>query len=1324
MRNSNHLPGNRSSLVRTLLLALAPVLLLHLFTTPADTATSTQIQSVAPLAVPRRDHTATQLADGRVLIAGGLDASNAALASAELYDPAAQTFSSVGALVVARTGHTATLLGDGRVLITGGLNGNGAQTSIEIYDPATQTFAPLGFMQVARADHTASVLADGRVLLAGGDSAGSAELLDVSSGTSVALPNPMSFPRSGQTATLFSNNTVFLAAGGDNTAEVFDPASLDFGNTRYGLLVARGAHTAIVGLDSKIYLVGGGAPEVVSVDPNNIMTPSLVLTLNSPQSTAVALANGKSLVLWPGDAGIFTPGANIFTSIPGSGVLQRSGATATSLAADNQRVLVAGGADASSQLIAPAALFNPATISTDADDYPPGANANITAAGFLPGETVEFIVLHADGTPSTGAEHLPWQVAADANGNVQTAWFVCTDDCVGALLEVTAQGLASGLKAQARFTDAASLTISNNAVSAANVCAGSTSVPLHSFGLAGSGNPSTTVSGVSFTTTGTYAAADLVNFRLYFTTTATFSTVNLLATISPTAAGLQTFTGLSDAFSGNGTHYYWLVMNVASSVVGGHTIAVNGTTTANITTSSGTAPSGGPSTVSGTQTLLAPGTWLGTTSTDWNTAANWCGGVPTSTTDVIIPSTAPNQPTIGAAGGTCRNLTINSGATLTISGSASLSVAGNWSNSGTFTPATGTVTLAGAGSLTQTISGTTTFNNLTINDSGATKSFGTSSITIANNLTVTAGTMSAGTSSFVFSGSGNLAGGVGKNFYDIQINNTVTTTLSSGNVTVAHNFVNNGTYTFSGVTTKTTTFNGTTALTGTGSFNFSSLTISGTLTSISGTINVAGDWTNNGTFTHNSGTVNLNGSSSAQALTGATIFNNLTLNNGNGANLFNDETVNGTLTFTTGKITTGANNLIIGSGGAVSGAGTGKYIFGNERKVFLAGTPSFTFEVGDSTTYAQIDLAFASVTTGGNITAKTTSGDHTSIATSGINSAKDVNRYWTMSNSGVVFTTYSATFHFVAGDLDAGADTTAFIVRRFNSPNWSSTTTGTRTTTSTQANGVASFSDFAVGEPCPLILPGCPANISQANDANQCNASVSFAATPSGGCGSLTATYAVGGTPITSPHTFPVGTTTVDVTVTDPAGDSAICSFTVTVNDTQAPSITCGSVAAQAANADASCNATVPDVRSLVRAQSSDNCTANVSLTVTQSPAQGGTVNGAGSHPITVTVTDTSNNSTPCVVSFTVNDVTAPVIGVPGANATISCPATPTFTPPSATDNCDLNPSIIQVSDVTTPGSCAGAYSRTITWKAKDASGNSSGTVSQTITVHDTTAPV
>lgn len=116
----------------------------------------------------------------------------------------------------------------------------------------------------------------------------------------------------------------------------------------------------------------------------------------------------------------------------------------------------------------------------------------------------------------------------------------------------------------------------------------------------------------------------------------------------------------------------------------------------------------------------------------------------------------------------------------------------------------------------------------------------------------------------------------------------------------------------------------------------------------------------------------------------------------------------------------------------------------------------------------------------------------------------------------------------------------------------------------------------------------------------------------------------------------------------------------------------------------------------------------------------------SGSYTVRDTITCsgcTGASTIVCDQAVTVSDTTAPVIGSPGNNGSISCPNAPAFTPPTATDNCDLTPTIQQVSDVTTPTLCAGVYSRTVTWRAVDDCNNASGNVSQTINVVDTTAP-
>ena len=155
------------------------------------------------MATERASHTATRLADGRVLVTGGAlatatDAGSLSQASAELYDPKSGTFSPTGSMSVARTFQEATLLADGRVLVTGGsADGWGYNdhyyAEAEIYDPKAGTFTATGPMADTLVSHTANLLPGGRVLIAGGYDGradlAAAEFYDPKTGTfSLASP--------------------------------------------------------------------------------------------------------------------------------------------------------------------------------------------------------------------------------------------------------------------------------------------------------------------------------------------------------------------------------------------------------------------------------------------------------------------------------------------------------------------------------------------------------------------------------------------------------------------------------------------------------------------------------------------------------------------------------------------------------------------------------------------------------------------------------------------------------------------------------------------------------------------------------------------------------------------------------------------------------------------------------------------------------------------------------------------------------------------------------------------------------------------------------
>ncbi|HLP30983.1 MAG TPA: kelch repeat-containing protein [Geothrix sp.] len=229
----------------------------------------------------RYAHRAALLPDGRLLLTGGLPFTGSevtALAACEVFDPAQKTFSPASALSVPRAGHTATALADGRVLVIGGQDSTclfGCPMQVwqtaELYDPATGTFQPTGAMAQRRFNHTATLLPDGRVLVAGGttpdlpdtDVSSLVEIYDPATGRFQAVGQLLR-PRSQHTATLLGDGTVLLAGGltfGENTmasatVEAFNPATglsrltLSDATTRY-------RHAAVRLLAGQVLVVGG-----------------------------------------------------------------------------------------------------------------------------------------------------------------------------------------------------------------------------------------------------------------------------------------------------------------------------------------------------------------------------------------------------------------------------------------------------------------------------------------------------------------------------------------------------------------------------------------------------------------------------------------------------------------------------------------------------------------------------------------------------------------------------------------------------------------------------------------------------------------------------------------------------------------------------------------------------------------------------------------------------------------------------------------------------------------------------------------------------------
>jgi hypothetical protein len=295
------------------------------------TITATFEAPPPPMTIGRAGHAAARLANGQILITGGFSSSTLtapALDTAELYDPTTNTFTALtGRMRSARTHHTATLLPNGQVLLTGGQidtnNGDG-NNSAELYDPATQTFTAItATMTSPRGGHVAVLLPNGQVLLAGGFNnepvaLNSAELYDPTTQTFTAIVATMTSRRESPTATLLPNGQVLITGGGSshislNTAELFDPTTQTFAAITATMTSVRQGHKATLLLNGQVLITGGGnfssGPALDTAelfDPTTQTFTAATATMASPRALheATLLSNGTVLLTGGGNGSI------------------------------------------------------------------------------------------------------------------------------------------------------------------------------------------------------------------------------------------------------------------------------------------------------------------------------------------------------------------------------------------------------------------------------------------------------------------------------------------------------------------------------------------------------------------------------------------------------------------------------------------------------------------------------------------------------------------------------------------------------------------------------------------------------------------------------------------------------------------------------------------------------------------------------------------------------------------------------------------------------------------------------------------------------------
>jgi len=314
----------------------------------------------------RYHHGAVTLQNGSILFIGGMGSANE-LSSAELYDPATNSFSSAGNMAVGRLRPGAALMADGRVLVAAGQDdGQNALTSVEIYEPLTNSWSGTTPLAPKRRGASATTLANGKILVAGGLSMGSGPLQSAvlfdSTSQSWTPTGLMMTGRLEHTATLLPNGKVLVVGGMDSysgnagcvvTAELYNPQTNAWAGTGPMIDGARCNHTASPLPGGKVLVAGGIHAPAMPTELNSAEiydqatnTWSAAAPMNKSRSShgAASLVSGKVLVTgnsnYAGDTELFDPATGVWTP-KGKLQLPRSFHTTSALA--NGKALTAGG---------------------------------------------------------------------------------------------------------------------------------------------------------------------------------------------------------------------------------------------------------------------------------------------------------------------------------------------------------------------------------------------------------------------------------------------------------------------------------------------------------------------------------------------------------------------------------------------------------------------------------------------------------------------------------------------------------------------------------------------------------------------------------------------------------------------------------------------------------------------------------------------------------------------------------------------------------------------------------------------------------------------
>jgi N-acetylneuraminic acid mutarotase len=234
-------------------------------------STNSSVKSLGTMNFARNSHSAILLQDGKVLISGGVCSSEKEPSkTAEIFDPLTEKFTLVGNLNFPRCVHESILLSNGKVLIVGGKNFLNLENKVtvsenEIFDPQTLQFSIIAKLNTPRINFSSVTLIDNSIMIFGGYSEESKQALlstEIYNNNSFSFGPNMNSARNVVGLSKLCNNEILITGGVNqdqvlNSAEIFSSSLNSISRLSNSMIIPRYGHSSILLDDCNVLIIGG-----------------------------------------------------------------------------------------------------------------------------------------------------------------------------------------------------------------------------------------------------------------------------------------------------------------------------------------------------------------------------------------------------------------------------------------------------------------------------------------------------------------------------------------------------------------------------------------------------------------------------------------------------------------------------------------------------------------------------------------------------------------------------------------------------------------------------------------------------------------------------------------------------------------------------------------------------------------------------------------------------------------------------------------------------------------------------------------------------------